>query len=146
MMSLCWSHKSSNVRTPVKSKNEVSMNETFWKAGDCSIQPSRPFDRPMPLLVTTKSLTSSGIRRQFFDYSLGICLNTSHGLGFKTPTRAEMILRRLCSVFLFSNHVLFEVIETSASWYRMSRWQRSLEVEIGGYRESKIVKGSRPSL
>jgi hypothetical protein len=46
------------------------------------------------------------------------------GWNFEFPTTAEMILWRVCSMFLFGNTVAFLIFETSTAWYRTGRWQR----------------------
>ncbi|KAF3910815.1 hypothetical protein ABW20_dc0103897 [Dactylellina cionopaga] len=47
------------------------------------------------------------------------------GWNFTFPTKMEMILWRVSSMFLFANTAAFWLFETTAAWWRKGYWQRA---------------------
>ncbi|KAL7660111.1 hypothetical protein ACMYSQ_003000 [Aspergillus niger] len=87
--------------------------------------PVAPFERPLPRLGNDRLPDLEGYQRVIL--CVATLLYASMyliGWNFGFPTRAELTLWRVCSMFLFGNTVAFWVFETSAAWYRIGRWQR----------------------
>ncbi|GLB07712.1 hypothetical protein AtubIFM57258_003073 [Aspergillus tubingensis] len=152
MTSLCWLHKPSDVRTPIRLELHISIEQIRREAGDHAMEPYKqtpldfiddllpswslnvqpfmkmpvaPFERPLPRLGNDRLPDLKGYQE------IILCIATLlyasiHLIGwnFGFPTKAELILWRVCSMFLFGNTVAFWVFETSAAWYRIGRWQR----------------------
>lgn len=152
MTSLCWLHKPSNVRTPIRLRLDTSLDEILRKAGDIAAKPYRqtpldfiddlcpswslnvqpfmgmpvaPFERPIPRLGNDRLPNLKGYQEVILCTATLIYASIHLvGWNFTFPTITEMILWRVCSMFLFGNTVAFWIFETSAAWYRSGRWQR----------------------
>jgi hypothetical protein len=152
MTSLCWLHKPYDVRTPIKLDLKVTIDQIHREAGEIAARPWKqtpldfiddlcpswslnvqtfmnipgaPIKRPMPRLGNDRFPDLKGYQEAI------ICVATLTyasihliGWNFEFPTQIELILWRVCSMFLFGNTVAFWVFETSAVWYRVGRWQR----------------------
>jgi hypothetical protein len=152
MTSACWLHKPSDVRTPIKLKLGVSMDQILREAGEIAAKPYQqtpldfvddlcpswslnvqtfmnmpvaPFERPVPRLGNDRFPNLKGYQEAVLCVATLVYASIHLvGWNFEFPTRAELILWRVCSMFLFVNTVAFWVFETSAAWYRVGRWQR----------------------
>ena len=87
--------------------------------------PVAPFERPMPRLGNDRFLNLKGYQKAILCVAT-LVYASIHLVrwSFEFPTRTEMILWRVCSMFLFGNTVAFWIFETSAAWYHIGRWQR----------------------
>ena len=89
--------------------------------------PVAPFERPVPRFGNDRFPNLKGYQETVLCIATLIYASIHLvGWNFDFPTKAELILWRVCSMFLFGNTVLFWVCETSAAWYRAGRWQRFL--------------------
>ncbi|KAH8772421.1 hypothetical protein F5882DRAFT_381434 [Hyaloscypha sp. PMI_1271] len=79
--------------------------------------PVAPFERPMPRLGNDKFPNLKGYQEAILCVAT-LVYASIHVIGwnFEFPTRAEMILWRVCSMFLFGNTVAFWIFETSTAW------------------------------
>lgn len=90
--------------------------------------PVNPHERPIPRLHNDRlpsSGTLTGIQKAVLCFG-SLLYAAIHLLGwnFEFPTRVELILWRVSSMFLFGNTVAFWIFETSAGWWRRGFWQR----------------------
>jgi hypothetical protein len=87
--------------------------------------PVAPFERPMPRLDNDRFPNLKGYQEAILCVAT-LVYASIHVVGwnFEFPTRAEIILWRVYSMFLFGNTAAFWIFETSAAWYRIGRWQR----------------------
>jgi hypothetical protein len=151
MTSLCWLRKPTDVMTSIPLYSEWSMEEILedvgagkllWKqtpldfiddlgpSWALNIQPFMgmpvgPHERPMPRFGNDRLPNLNG------GYETLLCLATLlyaaihlAGWNFTFPTRAEAILWRASSMFIFGNTAVFWFAETAAAWHRKGRWQR----------------------
>ncbi|KUJ14219.1 uncharacterized protein LY89DRAFT_784208 [Mollisia scopiformis] len=152
MTSLCWLHKPSNVRIPIKLQLKISIERILREAGEIAATPYKqtpldfiddlcpswslnvqtfmnmpvaPFERPMSRLGNDRFPNLKGYQEAILCVAT-LVYASIHVMGwnFEFPTRAELILWRVCSMFLFGNTVAFWIFETSAAWYHIGRWQR----------------------
>lgn len=139
MTSLCWLHKPSNVRIPIKLQLKVSIERILREAGEIAATPYKqtpldfiddlcpswslnvqtfinmpvaPFERPMSRLGNDRFPNLKGCQEAILCVAT-LVYASIHVMGwnFEFPTRAELILWRVCSLFLFGNTVAFWIFE-----------------------------------
>jgi hypothetical protein len=151
MTNICWLRKPAGVLTPIRIYSELSMEEILKDAGAADLpwkqtpldfvddlgpswalnvqsfinMPVGPHERPMPRFGNDRLPNLNG------RYETLLCFATLvyaaihlAGWNFVFPTRAERILWRASSVFIFGNTAVFWICETAAAWHRKGRWQR----------------------
>lgn len=152
MTSICWLRKPLDVRTPMKLHMNATIEEVLVEAGDVAARPYRqtpldfiddlcpswelnvqtfmkfpttPRERPITRFGNDRFPNLKGYQESFLCFAtlLYAAIHLA-GWNFSFPTKLELILWRVSSMFLFGNTVLFWVCETISSWHRNGRWQR----------------------
>ncbi|KAL8723806.1 MAG: hypothetical protein Q9181_007182 [Wetmoreana brouardii] len=152
LTSICWLRKPLDVRTPIKLHMEFPIEQVLCEAGDAAAKPFRqtpldfvddlcpswglnvqtfmrmpttPYERPITRFGNDRFPNLKGYQEVFLCFAtLAYAAIHLAGWNFSFPTKPELILWRVSSMFLFGNTVLFWVCETTSSWYRNGRWQR----------------------
>ena len=152
LTSVCWLRKPLDVRTPMKLYMNATVEQVLLEAGDVAAKPYKqtpldfiddlcpswelnvqtfmklpttPHERPITRFGNDRFPNLKGYQELFLCFAtlLYAAIHLA-GWNFSFPTRLELILWRVSSMFLFGNTVLFWVCETTSSWYRNGRWQR----------------------
>lgn len=152
LTSICWWSKPLDVRTPIKLYMSMSTEELLKEAGDAAAKPYKqtpldfvddlcpswslnvqafikmpvaPRERPIPRFGNDRFPNLKGYQESFLCFAT-LAYAAIHLFGWNStfPTKTELILWRLSSMFLFVNTVMFWVCETIAAWQRKGRWER----------------------
>ncbi|KAI9808922.1 MAG: hypothetical protein M1827_007147 [Pycnora praestabilis] len=152
LTSLCWLQKPLDVRSPIRLPIAASIDEILKEAGEIAAKPYKqtpldfvddlgpswalnvqpfmhmpvtPYERPIPRFGNDRLPNLSGHQETVLCFStLAYAAIHLAGWNFTFPTKTELVLWRVSSMFLFGNTVAFWIVETSAAWYRVGRWQR----------------------
>lgn len=152
LTSICWLRKPLDVRTPIKLHMNATVEQVLCQAGDAAANPFRqtpldfvddlgpswelnvqafmkmpttPMERPITRFGNDRFPNLKGYQELFLCFAtLAYAAIHLAGWNFSFPTKVELILWRVSSMFLFGNTVLFWVCETISSWHRNGRWQR----------------------
>lgn len=152
LTSICWLRKPLDVRTPIKLEMEFTIEQLLCEAGDAASKPFRqtpldfvddlcpswslnvqtfmkmpttPYERPITRFGNDRFPNLKGYQEGFLCFAtLAYAAIHLAGWNFSFPTKLELILWRVSSMFLFGNTVLFWICETTSSWHRNGRWQR----------------------
>ena len=152
MTSICWWSKPLDVRTPILIPMSTSTAQLLKEAGEVAAKPYKqtpldfvddlgpswslnvqpfmkmpvaPRERPIPRFGNDRFPNLKGYQESFLCFAT-LLYAAIHlvGWNFTFPTKTELLLWRLSSMFLFGNTVMFWVCETIAAWQRRGRWER----------------------
>jgi hypothetical protein len=154
MTSACWWNKPADVMTPIKvylkdgvtldkireevgglalkdwSQTPLDFIDDLRSAWDLNVQafmkmPTGPQERPIPRLPNDRFPNLKGYQETIL--CVGTLLYAAihlFGWNWDFPTRIELTLWRVSSMFLFGNTAAFWVCETLSAWWRVGRCQR----------------------
>lgn len=164
MTSMIWLRKPTDVHTPNRLNMETPMADICLRAGPAArkdykqtpldfvddLKPSwglniqtfmkmpvAPHERPMPRFPNDRLPHLSEAQQAFLCIACLIYAGIHlAGWNFSFSTRAEKILWRVCSMFIFGNTAAFWILETVAAYWRYGAIQRVLARLLG--RSSRI--------
>lgn len=152
MTSICWLRKPLNGITPIRVYSNRSIEEILRDAGKAdgpwkqtpldfiddlgpswalNIQPFMkmpvgPHKRPIPGFGNDRLPNLNG-RQETILCIARLAYAAIHlaGWNFTFPTRVELILWRVSSMFLFANTAAFWIFETAAAWHRRGKMAKT---------------------
>lgn len=173
-ISFCWWHKPYDVREPIRLDLDTPIAEILKSVGGAASapyeqtpldfiddlkpswslnvqtfmkMPTGPFARPIPRLGNDRFPNLKGYREvTLFVGTLIYAGIHLFGWNYVFPTRLELLLWRISSMFLFGTTVLFWVFHTAAEMYRAGRWQRAIFRIVNPERLEELEKARTAKL